>query len=200
MKKKTGIYNEIFSRKWRLIFITLVLIFSVISISATGAGSQTNSQARDKVVHESNIGVSNETEDNYLYYIVDENYTEVNCFDCMENDEDNNTKDDYSSCTKSDKNYTDKCSYCIEDEENLEQKVGENKSKENQETGENNTKLETGTGKSTETKEKVENSTKSETEKNTTTQKTVENNTKSETGTEAGKNTTTQKTVENNTK
>ena len=91
LKKKTGIYNETSGRKWRLICITLVLIFSVISISATGAESKTNSQTGDKIVHESDTGVSNETEDNCLYCIVDENYAEVDCFDCTESGEDNNT-------------------------------------------------------------------------------------------------------------
>ena len=169
MKKKTGIYNGIFSRKWRLIFITLVLIFSVISISVTGAESGNNSQARNRIVHESNTGVSNETEDNCLYCIVDENYTN-------------------------------KSSYSIEDEENLEQKVGENKSKENQETVENSTKSKTGIGKSKETKEKVENSTKSKTrtEKSTETKEKMENSTKSKTVIEKSKET--KEKMENSTK
>jgi len=204
LKKKTGIYNEIFSRKWRLIFITLVLIFSVISLSATGAENRTNSQARDKVVHESNIGVSNETGKN-------------NCSYCIESDEKNDTGKEYSYFMGSneedenedgysyiivDENHKDKCSYCTEDEENFEQKVGENKSKENQKTVENSTKSKTETENNTKTQETIENSTKSktETENNTKSKiETVENNTKSKTETENNTKSKTE-TVENNTK
>jgi len=157
LKKKTEIYNEIYGKKWRLICIALVLVFSIISVSATGAENSTDSQASDRIVHESNIGVSNETENN--------------------------------------------CSYCIEsNEENLEQNVGEIKSKEDQKTVTDNTGSETEESKGKDTQETVTNKTElkieeskenqenttekagSKTEESNENQKTVTDNTGSKTG------------------
>ena len=44
MKKKTGIYNGICGRKWRLTCVVLIIVFSIISVSATGAENGIKSQ------------------------------------------------------------------------------------------------------------------------------------------------------------
>ncbi len=59
MKKKTGTYNGIYGRKWRLIWTVLILIFLLISVS--GAGNSTESQASDGMSPESKIDDGNST-------------------------------------------------------------------------------------------------------------------------------------------
>ena len=59
MKKKTGTYNGIYGRKWRLIWTVLILIFLLTSVSITGAGNSTESQASNGTSPEENIEASN---------------------------------------------------------------------------------------------------------------------------------------------
>ena len=57
MKKRTGIYNGIYGRKLRLTWIALILIFSLISVSAAGNG--TDSQENPGVDLEQKIEAGN---------------------------------------------------------------------------------------------------------------------------------------------
>ncbi|MGI6042962.1 MAG: TIGR04279 domain-containing protein [Methanosarcina sp.] len=64
MKKKTGLYDGVCGRKKRLtriIWIVLILIFSIISISATGAENNTESEVSDKASPERNTYAGNDT-------------------------------------------------------------------------------------------------------------------------------------------
>jgi methanogen extracellular protein (TIGR04279 family) len=60
LKKKSGICRGISGRKWRVTWILLILVFSIISASATGADNSTKSHASDVVdISEQNTNSSN---------------------------------------------------------------------------------------------------------------------------------------------
>ena len=60
MNKKSGMCKGISGRKWRVTWILLILVFSIISVSATGADNSTKSHASDVVdISEQNTNASN---------------------------------------------------------------------------------------------------------------------------------------------
>ncbi|MDD4523374.1 MAG: TIGR04279 domain-containing protein [Methanosarcina sp.] len=61
MKKKIGMYKGTYGRKRRLTWIILILVFSIISISAAGTENSTESQVSDSASLEWNIYAGNNT-------------------------------------------------------------------------------------------------------------------------------------------
>ncbi|MDD3246266.1 MAG: TIGR04279 domain-containing protein [Methanosarcina sp.] len=86
MKKKSGMCKGISGRKWRVTWILLILVFSIISVSATGADNSTKSHASDVVdISEQNINASN---------VVDVTYQNTNSSDVVDDPEQHTNSSD----------------------------------------------------------------------------------------------------------